>query len=120
MFWGRTFSAKDTPGNFDPGENKILANSGIRILPIARQVKGVGGSASDGGKDAKDNVAALLKAIPTLKAQGDGFYLFLHVEMDLSPDYYQGWHKGVLSAGGGLLQPCVYLMDPLSRRFARR
>jgi hypothetical protein len=112
LFWGRIFSATDAPGennSYHPSENKILANNNIRLVPIARTGTNVGGSAADGGTDAKGQVANLLKTMPFLKPQKDPYFLFLEVTTALAVPYYQGWAKGVISAGQGRIRPAAYI-----------
>src|SRR5215831_2171057 len=58
VFWGRYFSSKSTGGEVEYRhlkENRILHDSNIRVLPIARQTRRVNGTQAEGSVDAEAN-----------------------------------------------------------------
>jgi hypothetical protein len=125
-FWGRYFTSAGTTGSVEyrhATEDPVLAQFGIRLLPIARQTTHVGGSSDQGISDAEANVGDLFATFPLsdLAAQGGQFLLFLDVEGNpvagspsLSLDYFLGWGKTLVessqsqSGGTVTIQPCVY------------
>lgn len=125
-FWGRYFTTATPAGTTEyhaATENAPLAETGVRLLPIARQTPNVGGSQAQGTTDAQGNVEALLAAFETgeLAGQGGQFLVFLDVEgtpangsPSLALDYYVGWATTLTSysqsqTGGAVaLLPAVY------------
>jgi len=120
-FWGRYFSSLATRGSAEyrrSEEGDALREAGIRVLPIARQTRRVGGSESDGAADAVRNSEDILTTfgIDCLARQGGSLFVFLDVEGDprLSVAYYTGWaetlkeHSAEISGGSASLVPCVY------------
>ena len=125
-FWGRYFKNKRrsaAPEYLHKKEDSVLAQSGIRLLPIAQQTPNVGGSETMGKSDAIDNVEDLLASFDRslLVAQGGQFLMFLDVEglpdqgnPSLSLDYYRGWgstveaHSRSVTAGAVTILPGVY------------
>lgn len=109
-FWGRYFSTADATSTIEyhaAAENAVLAASGIRLLPIARQTPNVGGTEAQGETDALANLGALLGAFdaPTLAQLGSEFLVFLDVEgtpengsPSLALDYFLGWASTLVSA----------------------
>lgn len=130
VFWGRYFTSvsTDTAEEYHhAAENQPLNAAGIRVLPIARQTRNVGGSLQqgieDGAANAEDFIATFGAAF--LASQGGRFYMFLDVENDpstdspsLSSNYFTGWAQGLaqesasassgLSNGSVAILPCVY------------
>lgn len=125
-FWGRYFTSAQTTGNVEyrhSTENPVLAQQGIRLLPIARQTTHVGGTGAQGSADAQANVGDLFATFSTgdLAASGSQFLLFLDVEGNpangspsLALDYFLGWGKTLVaesqsqSGGAVTFLPCVY------------
>jgi hypothetical protein len=125
-YWGRYFKSKAAPGNVEyrhKSENPVLAASGIRLLPVARQTNHVGGTEDQGRLDAVNNVEDFLATFDQdlLVAQGGQFLMFLDVEglpeegnPSLSVDYYRGWaptlmaHSRELTGNAVTISPCVY------------
>src|SRR5262249_20069612 len=99
-------------------ENRILRESSVRVLPIARQTRNVNGSQSVGSFDAEDNSEDVIITFGQdyLASQGGQFYMFLDVEgaPSLSRAYYTGWaqtlvsHSLDFSNGKVTILPCVY------------
>ena len=121
VFWGRYFTSVATTGVVEYRhlkENRILFNSGIRVLPIARQTKRVDGTIADGSADATANAEDLIKTFGQghLASEGGNFFMFLDVEgsPSLSQSYYSGWantlisHSAELTHGAVQILPCVY------------
>lgn len=124
--WGRYFTSPTTKGNIEYRhaiENPILASNNIRLLPVARQTRNVGGSQAQGASDAQGNVADFLATFAQqyLASQGGEFLMFLDVEgtpdngsPSLSLSYYLGWADTLRSYSNGqtngtvTIQPCVY------------
>jgi len=120
-FWGRYFTSAGTTGTVEyrhRRENRLLNANGVRLLPIARQTKRVGGTRADGSMDAQANAEDILATFPVdyLTSLGGRFYMFLDVEgaPSLSPSYYAGWaatigtHSRDITGGQVELLPCVY------------
>lgn len=122
-FWGRYFKRPGFAQDYRPAqENAILRANGIRLLPIARQTRRVGGSAVQGAEDALQNVEAFAGALGVayLSAIGGELLMFLDVEgtsaahPSLSTDYWIGWatalvaHSRRISGGLFALIPAVY------------
>jgi hypothetical protein len=129
-FWGRYFTSVNTATSEEyrrAEENQPLNVAGIRLLPIARQIRNVSGSLQqgieDGAANAEDFIAT--SGAPFLASQRERFYMFLDVEGDpsegspsLSSDYFTGWAQGLaqesaaassdLSNGSVERLPCVY------------
>ena len=95
QFWGRYFTISTTGGSGEyhhAREGGLLADAGIRVLPIARQTKNVGPlgptddrnfralGLADGMANARDVIATF--AAQYLVDQGADFYIFLDVEGD--------------------------------------
>jgi hypothetical protein len=121
VFWGRYFTSVATTGIVEYRhlkENQILLDSDIRVLPIARQTRRVGGAMVDGSADAKANAEDVITTFGQdyLASQGGSFFMFLDVEgsPSLSTSYYSGWantlisHSSALSGGAVQILPCVY------------
>ena len=123
VLWGRYF-ATSGPVEYNPAtEDQPLAQSGIRLLPIARRTTHVGGSEQEGGIDAIACVEDILVAfgVDYLASQGGEFLVFLDVEGDpasgspsLSISYYKGWANTLIANSRSrtmnrvTLLPCVY------------
>ena len=121
VFWGRYFTSVTATGVVEYRhlkENQILFDSGIRVLPIARQTKRVDGTMADGSADATANVEDVIKTFGAdyLASLGGKFFMFLDVEgsPSLSLPYYSGWaqtlmsHSAELTGGRVQFMPCVY------------
>src|SRR5262245_34681607 len=121
IFWGRYFTSVSTTGTVEYRhlkENQILRDHNIRVLPIARQTKRVGGSQALGSVDAEQNVEDLILTFGQdyLASQGGEFLMVLDVEgaPSLSVAYYTGWAQTVLAHsrdfthGAVTISPCVY------------
>lgn len=121
VLWGRYFTSAATSGTVEYRhlrEGQILRANGVRVLPIARQTKRVGGSVADGSADAAANVEDLILTFGTdyLASQGGEVLMFLDVEgaPSLSMAYYRGWagtlvaHSQSFSGGAVTVLPCVY------------
>jgi hypothetical protein len=121
VLWGRYFTSPTTGGTTEyrhAEENPVLAQAGIRLLPIARQTTHVAGSAQQGTSDAQENVDDILDTFGTdyLAAQGGEIFLFLDVEGNpsLSQSYYTGWAQTLVSYSRSssndavTILPCVY------------
>jgi hypothetical protein len=121
VFWGRYFTSPATSGTVEYRhlrENQPLHDNNIRVLPIARQTRNVGGTVSDGSVDAEQNAEDVIATFGAeyLASQGGQFYLFLDVEAapSLSSDYYTGWaqtleaHSASISSDSVSLLPCLY------------
>lgn len=121
-FWGRYFKGPGNPSSEQyqaDEENEPLRKRGIRVLPIARQTKEVGGTENQGRKAAIANADAIIEAFGAeyLKGLGGGFYVFLDVEPShpMSRQYYTGWAESLIThsrdelGGKAGFQPCVYL-----------
>jgi hypothetical protein len=121
VFWGRYFTSVSTGGTVEYRhlkENQPLRDNNIRVLPIVRQTKRVGGSQSDGSADAEANSDDLLATFGAdyLASSGGEIYMFLDVEKSpsLSIDYYTGWaqtlttHSLDVTGGRVTVLPCVY------------
>jgi hypothetical protein len=124
--WGRYFTGPTTQGTVEyhhATESAVLAQHGIRLLPVARQTRDVADSRQQGVADAEQNVADLLDTFTAaaLAAQGGEILLFLDVEGNPSAgspslvlDYYLGWAATVSSVsrsqtGGAVtILPAVY------------
>jgi hypothetical protein len=124
--WGRYFTSPATRGTTEyrhAEENAVLAQAGIRLLPIARQTTHVAGSAQQGASDAQGNVDDIFDTFGTqyLAAQGGEVFLFLDVEGNpsagspsLSQSYYTGWARTLVSYSRSssnnavTILPCVY------------
>ena len=121
-FWGRYFKRPGDGVYAKSAESPALHANGIKLLPIARQTRNVGGSRQLGGEDAAKNAAAFINAmgIEHLAAEGAEFLIFLDVEGDgpknpsLAAEYYIGWSTELvaqsrkLSSGRFTLLPAVY------------
>jgi hypothetical protein len=120
-FWGRYFTSVQSTGVVEYRhlkENQILRDNGIRVLPIARQTKRVGGTQAQGATDAEANAEDILQTfgVNYLSAQGGQFLVFLDVESTppMSVSYYKGWaqtlkeHSQKASNNLVTLLPCVY------------
>jgi hypothetical protein len=128
VLWGRYFTSTSTSGDVEYRhlkENQILRQKNVRVLPIARQTKRVGGTQAQGSLDAEANVEDLIITFGRdyLSSQGGKFFMFLDVEgaPSLSAAYYMGWaqtlvsHSAAITNNGVQLLPCVYatqLDDP--------
>jgi hypothetical protein len=121
VVWGRYFTSAATSGLVEYRtlcENQALRTHGIRVMPIARQTKHVGGSENQAVADARDNAEDLILAFGAdyLRTQGGKFLMFLDVEgaPSLSEPYYRGWaktivdHSSVFSGGAATILPGVY------------
>ncbi|HSS49046.1 MAG TPA: hypothetical protein VLX28_08870, partial [Thermoanaerobaculia bacterium] len=124
--WGRYFTSPTTCGSAEyrhAEENAVLAQAGVRLLPIARQTTNVAGSEQQGASDAQGNVDDIFDTFGTqyLAAQGGELLLFLDVEgspstgsPSLSPSYYTGWAQTLVSysrsssTNAVTILPCVY------------
>ncbi len=124
--WGRYFTSPETFGSTEyhhADESAVLAQAGVRLLPIARQTTRVAGSEQDGAADAQENVDDLFASFgaPYLAAKGGQILLFLDVEgspstgsPSLSASYYAGWSQtlATYSRSSSLntvtVLPCVY------------
>lgn len=121
VFWGRYFTSASTGGTVEYRhlrENQPLRDHGIRVLPIARQTRNVGGTVADGSADAQQNAEDVIVTFGAgyLASEGGKFYVFLDVEASpsLSADYYTGWaqaletHSASVTGGQVTLLPCLY------------
>lgn len=126
VLWGRYFTSPTTSDSIEyhhATESPVLAQAGIRLLPIARQSENVGGSQAQGQADAQQNVADLVDTFaPTsLGAFGSHLLLFLDVEGEpsegspsLSLDYFLGWAQTLQSesrsqtGGAATVLPGIY------------
>jgi hypothetical protein len=121
VFWGRYFTSVASGGAVEYRhlrENQPLRDNQIRVLPIARQTRNVGGTVASGSADAERNAEDVIVTFGAdyLASQGSRFYMFLDVEASpsLSSDYYTGWaqalqtHSASLTAGQVTLLPCLY------------
>jgi hypothetical protein len=126
VFWGRYFKNKSrskAPEYLHKKEDPVLAQFGIRLLPIAQQTAHVSGSEAQGQADAIDNVEDLLATFDQslLVEQGGEFLMFLDVEglpdegnPSLSVDYFRGWgttlvdHSRAQTGDAVTILPCVY------------
>ncbi len=125
-FWGRYFTSPTTPGTVEyrgAAESPVLAAAGIRLLPVARQTRRVGGTRAQGAADGALNAADYVETFGAdrLAAQGGQFLVFLDVEgtpasgsPSLSAAYWAGWAEGLAaegrarSAGRVTLLPAAY------------
>jgi len=121
VFWRRYFTSTSDVGNVEyrhRKENRILTESGIPVLPIARQTKHVDGTRALGSSDAEQNSEDLITTFGEdyLASLGGVFYMFLDVEgsPSLSQAYYSGWahtlvsHSLDFSEGEVRILPCIY------------
>ncbi|HEX4952423.1 MAG TPA: hypothetical protein VF017_03375 [Thermoanaerobaculia bacterium] len=126
VLWGRYFTSATTSGTVEyhhATESSVLAQYGIRLLPIARQTENVGGSKDQGVADAQGNVVDVVDSFGAsyLSSLGGQFLMFLDVEgvpssgsPSLSLDYYLGWAETLvaqsqaLTGGAATILPCVY------------
>jgi hypothetical protein len=126
LLWGRYFTSAETAGTVEyrhAAESPVLAQHGIRLLPIARQTENVGGTEQQGTTDAQGNVDDLLDTFDQsyLAALGGEFLMFLDVEgtpssgsPSLALDYYLGWartledYSRARSGNAVTILPCVY------------
>ena len=121
VFWGRYFTSTGTDGTVEyrhRTENQPLRDRNIRVLPIARQTRNVGGDSAQGSADAQQNADDVLATFGAdyLASQGGRFCVFLDVEggPSLSADYYGGWaqtleaHSMSATAGQVTLLPALY------------
>jgi hypothetical protein len=120
VFWGRYFTttAESSAEYRHLKENRPLRSAGIRVLPIARQTKSVGGTQAQGSADAEANANDIIATFggDYLASQGGSFFVFLDVEgaPSLSQAYYAGWaptlsaHSAAATGGKVTLLPCVY------------
>jgi hypothetical protein len=120
VFWGRYFTTTaGTNAEYRHlKENRALRLAGIRVLPIARQTKRVGGTEADGSVDAAANAEDILVTFGAdyLASQGGEFFVFLDVEgaPSLSAAYWTGWtqtlaaHSADVTDDRVRLLPCVY------------
>lgn len=121
VFWGRYFTSRSTGGLVEYRhlkENQPLRDKSIRVLPIARQTRNVGGTVANGSADAASNVDDLLVTFGAeyLASLGGHFYMFLDVEgsPSLTEAYYTGWaqtltaHSSQQTDGKVQVDPCVY------------
>jgi hypothetical protein len=124
--WGRYFTKPTTSGTVEyrhAQENPVLAEYGIRLLPVARQTRDVAGSAAQGTSDAQGNVDDLFASFGAdyLASLGSEFLMFLDVEgapssgsPSLGLDYWTGWaqtlgeHSRAASGGRVEVLPCAY------------
>jgi len=117
-FWGRYFKRPGYARDFSPfRESAIFNRHGIKLMPIARQTTGVGGTVDRGLQDGDANVDAFIDAVgvETLAAAGREFLMFLDVEdIPLSLQYFIGWsnalHQRSKERSGGRFEilPAVY------------
>jgi hypothetical protein len=121
VFWGRYFTSTGTGGTVEYRhlrENQPLRDRNIRVLPIARQTRNVGGAIAQGSADAQQNADDVLATFGAdyLASQGGRFCVFLDVEgsPSLSADYYGGWaqtleaHSMSVTGGRVTLLPALY------------
>jgi hypothetical protein len=121
VFWGRYFTSSSTGGTVEYRhlkENQPLRDNNVRVLPIARQTRNVGGTVAHGSADAVNNSDDLFATFGAdyLSSLSREFYMFLDVEgsPSLSKDYYAGWaqalaiHSASASGGKVTILPCVY------------
>jgi len=122
VVWGRYFTGKGTKNSvvYRPEiENAPLHEAGIRLLPIARQTKLVGGSQADGTTHGAMNAEAFISAFGAdiIAAQGAEFLMFLDIEgppHSLSASYYAGWSAALMTTSRHLssdrftLLPAIY------------
>jgi hypothetical protein len=98
-FWGRYFKRPGYARDYSPfRENALLSQRGIKLLPIARQTTGVGGTVDRGLQDGDANVDAFIHAlgVETLAGAGREFVMFLDIEdTALSLQYYIGWSNAL-------------------------
>jgi hypothetical protein len=124
--WGRYFTRATTAGTVEyrhGEEDPVLAEFGIRLLPVARQTRDVGDTAAQGQADAEGNVGDLFASfgVDVLASSGGELLLFLDVEgtpstgsPSLALDYWTGWAQALgaqsRAASGGRVEvlPCVY------------
>ena len=124
-FWGRYFYAPgqinsngQRDSHYSAAENGLLRNSGIRLLPIARQTGRVGTDSATGSIDARNNVDAVFEVFPPAYLAGANpkVFVFLDVEPEvpLDPDYYASWsstitsYSGQTSGGSVKFKPAIY------------
>ncbi len=84
--WGRYFTKPTTSGSVEyrhAQENPVLAQYGIRLLPVARQTRDTAGSTAQGTADAQGNVDDLFDSFGAdyLASLGSEFLMFLDVEV---------------------------------------
>ncbi len=121
VLWGRYFTSAASTGVVEYRhlkENQLLRERNIRVLPIARQTKRVGGTSAQGAADATLNAEDLILTFGAdyLESLGGKFLMFLDVESTppLSLSYYLGWaralsdHSLSYSRGAVTILPCVY------------
>jgi hypothetical protein len=121
VVWGRYFTSAGTSGVVEYRhlrENQILRESGIRVVPIARQTKHVNRTQAQGSADATLNAEDLIDTFGAdyLAQLGGQFLMFLDVEgsPSLSVAYYLGWaqtlvaHSKDYSNNKVTVLPCVY------------
>lgn len=126
VLWGRYFTSATTTGTVEyrhAQENPVLAQFGIRLLPVARQTTHAAGTAAQGASDAQANVGDLFATFGAdyLASLGGELLMFLDVEgtpsagsPSLGLDYWLGWAQTLGSASnaasGGRVTvlPCVY------------
>jgi hypothetical protein len=121
VLWGRYFTSAATTGVVEYRqlkEGQFLRERNIRVLPIARQTKRVGGTSAEGTADAKLNAEDVIMTFGAdyLKSLGGNVLMFLDVESTppLSLSYYRGWaqtlseHSQSYSKGAVTILPCVY------------
>lgn len=124
--WGRYFTKPTTTGTVEyrhAEESPVLAQFEIRLLPVARQTRDVGGTQAQGTSDAQGNVDDLFASFGAdwLASQGGQFLMFLDVEgtpqagsPSLALDYWTGWaqalgaHSRSVSGGRVEVLPAVY------------
>jgi hypothetical protein len=98
-FWGRYFKRPGYSRDYSPfRENALLHRHDIKVLPIARQTAGVGGTVDRGLQDGDANVDAFIDSmgVETLAAAGRQFLMFLDVEeTSLSLQYFIGWSNAL-------------------------
>ena len=125
-FWGRYFTGPATGGSVEyhhANESPVLAEAGIRLLPVARQTAHVAGTEAEGTADAQANVSDFFATFPQtlLVSQGGQFLMFLDVEglpqagsPSLSLDYYTGWAQTLTNYSRNqsdntvTILPCIY------------
>ena len=105
-FWGRYFKRPGYARDYSPiRETPLLQRADIKVLPIARQTTGVGGTVDRGLRDGDANVEALMQAFD-IKAP---VLLFLDVEnASLSLQYYIGWSNAIAERSEQRVLPAVY------------
>ncbi|BAY66524.1 family 24 glycoside hydrolase [Calothrix brevissima NIES-22] len=125
-FWGRYFQGNSNEGEYlHNKENKPLHDKQIRVLPISRRTRMVGGTKEQGNEIGSSHAKDVILTFGEdylASSQGDGLYFFLDVEgqPSLSKEFYLGWSEAILKASSKVkLLPCLYLsakQDPTSKQ----